>query len=279
MSDTLDKAATAATPTNAMLGHDAASTNQAPAKRRKIRKGTRSCWECIRRKTKCLFGSPEDLKCLSCQRRHTVCLSQDLPEDDVAERRSKRRLDSRIGRVEDFITNILTHNNGELTEDTLAASHNLPLKLPTSVSPFHAYRSSTISDVFPVEHTFDSGLHAVTSQDKSEATLYHLFAALPQQKDLHILLRESDRTTRYNHFRITQPQNKLTLDILGAPFEVAQLPPQDSHPVTVAKWMLTLAITLQTPCKDNLVDLIESPETIASRLVSSVADCVTSKAD
>ena len=51
------------------------------AKRRKVRKGTRSCWECKRRKMRCIFESlaGPDSNCQGCRRRGSTCISQDLP--------------------------------------------------------------------------------------------------------------------------------------------------------------------------------------------------------
>lgn len=47
------------------------------AKRRKMRKGTHSCWECRRRKVKCLLALPNDAVCINCSRRGTSCIGQD----------------------------------------------------------------------------------------------------------------------------------------------------------------------------------------------------------
>jgi hypothetical protein len=52
------------------------------AKRRKVRKGTRSCWECRRRKVKCIFTMPQDTKCTVCTRRHTTCIGQETLLDE-----------------------------------------------------------------------------------------------------------------------------------------------------------------------------------------------------
>ncbi|KAI0457023.1 hypothetical protein F5B21DRAFT_512888 [Xylaria acuta] len=49
------------------------------AKRRNIRRGTHSCWECKRRKVRCTFTSPSDAVCAECQRRGTSCLGQEMP--------------------------------------------------------------------------------------------------------------------------------------------------------------------------------------------------------
>src|ERR1700748_2340507 len=48
------------------------------SKRRRVRKGTHSCWECKRRKVKCRLASPEDTICIHCTRRGAQCISQEL---------------------------------------------------------------------------------------------------------------------------------------------------------------------------------------------------------
>ncbi|KAF2496440.1 hypothetical protein BU16DRAFT_437020, partial [Lophium mytilinum] len=48
-------------------------------KRRKVRKGTRSCWECKRRKMRCIFDT--EAICKGCRRRGSKCISQEFPED------------------------------------------------------------------------------------------------------------------------------------------------------------------------------------------------------
>jgi hypothetical protein len=54
---------------------------ESEAKRRRLRKGTRSCWECKRRKVRCTFASETDATCVTCTRRGTKCIAQDLPEE------------------------------------------------------------------------------------------------------------------------------------------------------------------------------------------------------
>jgi hypothetical protein len=56
-------------------------------KRRKLRKGTHSCWECKRRKMKCVLDprAVADGVCIGCRRRGTKCVGQEFPgpeEDD-----------------------------------------------------------------------------------------------------------------------------------------------------------------------------------------------------
>ncbi|KAI1826656.1 hypothetical protein F4861DRAFT_545700 [Xylaria intraflava] len=46
--------------------------------RRKIRKGTTSCWECKRRKQRCHFATHQSRVCVPCQRRGKACLTQEF---------------------------------------------------------------------------------------------------------------------------------------------------------------------------------------------------------
>ncbi|KAI0512623.1 hypothetical protein F5B22DRAFT_299138 [Xylaria bambusicola] len=77
---------------------------QPEAKRRKIRKGTRSCWECKRRKNRCTWSQTEDI-CDGCHRRGTQCIGQEFPEERVvSEKRGVSKPDdSRILRLEALV--------------------------------------------------------------------------------------------------------------------------------------------------------------------------------
>ena len=64
----------------AVPSHDAYA--QSEAKRRRLRKGTHSCWECKRRKMKCVFDplANATTTCNGCRRRGSQCVSQEFPE-------------------------------------------------------------------------------------------------------------------------------------------------------------------------------------------------------
>jgi hypothetical protein len=50
-------------------------------KRRKVRKGTHSCWECKRRKMKCIFDPRiSSTSCNGCRRRGSPCIGQEFSE-------------------------------------------------------------------------------------------------------------------------------------------------------------------------------------------------------
>lgn len=80
--------------------------SEVSAKRRKIRKGTRSCWECKRRKIRCTFDQDADAVCDGCQRRGTTCLSQEFPEDQPHGGGRAREMD-RIVRVEALVEQLV----------------------------------------------------------------------------------------------------------------------------------------------------------------------------
>lgn len=106
---------------------------------------------------------------------------------------------------------------------------------------------------------------------------HQLFAAIPAEKDLQILLKESARTSRYNDLINTQRHTKETLENLAKPFSEPAIPRRDAHPVIWAKFMLTLAITLQIPHTEKFLGLSEPHNTIMHRLVKAATTCVTTK--
>jgi hypothetical protein len=59
------------------------NNNALETKSKKPRKGTQSCWECKRRKMRCAFASPSDTICVACERRGTLCVSQEVAEKEL----------------------------------------------------------------------------------------------------------------------------------------------------------------------------------------------------
>lgn len=86
------------------------------------RKGTRSCWECKRRKARCVMPAPPSMMppsspraeraCEACRVRGTQCVPQHLPDPG----RSIGRSADRLGRVEEMLQKILrgeSENGGD----------------------------------------------------------------------------------------------------------------------------------------------------------------------
>jgi hypothetical protein len=78
----------------------------ASPKRRRIRKGTFSCWECKHRKTRCEFKQSRSV-CISCRQRGLACISQEF---DAAS--SNTQVERRIVHVEGLVDQLVTQKNG-----------------------------------------------------------------------------------------------------------------------------------------------------------------------
>lgn len=110
----------------------------------------------------------------------------------------------------------------------------------------------------------------------------HLLAALPAAEDVRILHRESARPSRYTLLINTQSHSRQTLETLSAPYPTPtdSLPLRhDSHPVLLARLMLTFAITLQSPAGAEARGLSEPPDVIMRRLAGVAKTWVTTKED
>lgn len=77
------------------------------AKRRKVRKGTRSCWECRQRKMKCTFNQPTDNMCIRCHRRGIKCVSQEYPKEITSSLEQNLHMGDRMARVEKLLDKLL----------------------------------------------------------------------------------------------------------------------------------------------------------------------------
>ncbi|KAL2018243.1 hypothetical protein VTK56DRAFT_1150 [Thermocarpiscus australiensis] len=263
------------------------------AKRRKLRKGTRSCWECKRRKIRCMFASPGDATCIGCQHRRVPCVPQEVPEDPTPVKKDNRRLGERIARVENIMKDFLAskHAVGETSQtDEREMRRDLSSLASSDASRHHSYESSTRTPPESLrESTPNSSLRTpdsqyvsrdsqgLSDQVETETARHHLFAALPAREDVKILLRESSRPSRYTHLINTQPHSRLILETLAAPYPTAELPRPDIHPVLLARLMLTFAITLQSPSGERAQGLSEPPGVLMRRLVTAARTWVTTK--
>ncbi|KAL2132325.1 hypothetical protein VTI74DRAFT_3929 [Chaetomium olivicolor] len=251
-------------------------------KRRKLRKGTRSCWECKRRKIRYMFASPGDVVCIGCQHRRIPCVPQEMPETASPVKKDNRRLDERIARIEDFIKDFLASGQTD-RRSSLASSGASRHYLHGSSfrTPPERFRECTPNPplLTPGSQNVSGYSQGVSDQVETETARHHLFAALPTGEDVKILLRESARPSRYTHLINTQPHSRLTLETLAAPYPIADSEPPrpDVHPVILARLMLTFAITLQSPSGEEVHSLSEPPAVLMRRLVGAARIRVTTK--
>lgn len=109
------------------VNHSSATENTSnmPFKKRKLRKGTQSCWECKRRKIRCTFAAPTDATCDGCKSRQTRCISQEFP-DEAATRKGANRLN----RIESLVEELIQRDSS----DTLRPKPDeITVRNPTTV--------------------------------------------------------------------------------------------------------------------------------------------------
>jgi hypothetical protein len=75
-------------------------------KRRKVRKGTQSCWECRQRKVRCIFAATTNTICENCRRRGTACNSQEYSDEPMLSAGS-HQVGTRLGRVEQLVEHLV----------------------------------------------------------------------------------------------------------------------------------------------------------------------------
>lgn len=158
--------------------HENDAQSEADSKRRKIRKGTRSCWDCKRRKMKCLFeGSPtstESVICIGCKKRGSKCVSQefDIPDElpsplkrPKGHRQTKWGDDhERVIRVEALLEQLVKKSGDDRTSATSEEGWKVPGN-PTDSSSSNCLNSQKLSDVgilFSVWEEFDATAHSLT---------------------------------------------------------------------------------------------------------------------
>ncbi|THC92573.1 hypothetical protein EYZ11_007936 [Aspergillus tanneri] len=259
-------------------------------KRRKIRKGTSSCWECKRRKIRCTFGPTLDNICVGCQRRGTRCLSQEFPEEACPPRDRFGRIEARI----DQLAQTVSAGSSTNTNRTSLSSRGerpptfglarIPSRSSREVESAGDLASAEPSvDGFPLEeggipqdsnfpdpgsHYPDTAKHAKLSQA--------LHAALPSPEDLEIMLKAGAHVSIYFHQVMMAPYSDVErdgLDLLGTAW-----PDPDTHPVLLAKYIFLLAITLQyvdPESYEQINRMSEPPRVIMTRLANTAIDRVT----
>ncbi|KAJ0160997.1 hypothetical protein CTA2_6960 [Colletotrichum tanaceti] len=79
--------------------------DERPSKKRKVRKGTRSCWQCRKRKIRCEFTSIEEQTCDGCKSRGTTCVSQEFADNEPSGP-PERGLAQRLGRLEELMVKL-----------------------------------------------------------------------------------------------------------------------------------------------------------------------------
>ncbi|KAK8104559.1 uncharacterized protein PG998_011592 [Apiospora kogelbergensis] len=227
------------------------------AKRRKTRKGTRSCWACKRRKEKCVFNQTiptQDASCLGCQRRGTRCISQDSPEDPMLPPDGARQMGDRLVKVENIVQQLL---NRVRDEDVSPTSHGKQHRTGDILTPAlttSTHVSTVVSDISsprsngPRRLTDPSAAYVECRHSRRETRLSTLSQclhnALPTPEDSDVIVKASYRGFYMFNKAVTISYENLSRQAGSDWVEIARPEPRD-HPVLIARYMLQLTHLLQ----------------------------------
>nr|QCF41211.1 CcxT [Bipolaris sorokiniana] len=217
-------------------------------KRRKLRKGTHSCWACKRRKEKCVPCADDSTICLGCRKRNTACIAQDQPEETT-----DHFLPATI------TTGIAAANPGTAPATDVTAPP--PLRAPLASYSHLSCRIPSMAEISKTLHD-----------------------ALPSPEECDIIYRASSRhSAMLNGSTLTMPYTWLDPNDPNGPTSSGSLPAPasvDSHPVLLARHILNIVTLLQDlhpNIHHELAGLHEPPRVMAERLAELAIRLVTSQ--
>ncbi|KAK4696757.1 hypothetical protein P7C71_g1220, partial [Lecanoromycetidae sp. Uapishka_2] len=255
------------------------------SRRRKIRKGTQSCWECRRRKVRCIFAATTDAICENCRRRRTACNSQEHTDEPIRSAGSNQ-VEVRLGRVEELIEHLINsagtaHNLNsppqDLWEDHL--THLEPRALISSTSESTLPRPPL---KLPSPATTTSQVQSRRAAGKYEELSHTLIMAWPSQHDIDLICTLPVGLSAHLHSGLCTPYSSSMHWDPPSPREMLQLPPSGSHPVLIARKLLVLGTFLQgihPSYIENLADRGAVFRDIMSRVVDTAIRLVTTNED
>ncbi|KAH9906563.1 hypothetical protein F4778DRAFT_801825 [Xylariomycetidae sp. FL2044] len=245
-------------------------------RRRKIRKGTQSCWECKRRKIRCTFVAPTEAICDGCRSRRVHCVSQEFHDEQQPS--AARRTSNRLDRMESAVAQLVSRNHGNARD----ALDHVEEAGPLQVSRVNA--SSTI-----ISNPPRVGLHIQTQGVcHAEETTIALLKALPRKQDFDIIFSASAVSVSilFQGIVCIPYSRYVSTQLLLPPERILKLPPPGSHPVLTARALLLLGLLLQGvawSAAQKLASLgldhravMERAVNAASKLVNNDNELVTS---
>ncbi|KAL5354232.1 hypothetical protein ACLOAV_000319 [Pseudogymnoascus australis] len=274
------------------------------AKRRRVRKGTHSCWTCKRRKVRCTFASSTDATCIICRRRGTKCISQDLPEGTSQNEDSA----GRIVRVEALLNQLAkkVDDNSTAKEQYGAQSGSKDGRRPQPTAyTFTASTPGSRSEQTPfvpphygtAQESENGGVsayhsspefhtpHSQTPQPakasppnagKYEKVSRALLAKFPSQEDLDILVKVGSGITVFCHQVNVKLRSQLVREGLQDEGKIVEVRSPRTHPVLLAKQMLIFSsMLLHLPPNEYIPGLSEHHRVIMERLADAAISGVT----
>ena len=234
-------------------------------KKRRVRKGTQSCWQCKHRKVRCTFAAPSRTTCDECRRRGTTCVSQEFHDEPS----SSAKVEDRLNRMEATLDRLA--RNPRLDGSDKEASTNRSSSVTVASDDY----SKPGQQAAPFSAT-----PARIIQDWELDPARQLIAAWPNEHDLRLITGLSKSGWEQLELWTCSPYAGKT-----APFpqDLLRLPPPGSHPVLIAKKLLLLASFLQGIRAYDPQDAgelaLDRRDAIMSCAVDTVRDWVTQNDD
>lgn len=288
------------------MDHDEHDMLESETKRKRLRKGTHSCWSCKRRKVRCAFASETDITCIACRRRDTKCISQELPE----ELNHTEESSDRINRVEALLNQLVKQvdpssaaKDKDGAQSTSEDGRTLRPAAPTPVSdsdpcpllslnvPLQERPSRGDKDVnssvhystplrTPASQTSTTTTAAPRNAGKYEKVSQGLLAALPSHEDIDILLeRGCGARVSFCHQVNVRVLSQVDRDGQDE-IKLSEICNPRTHPVLLAKQMLLLSLTLlRLAPHEHIHGLAEHHHIIMERLADATISLVTTCED
>ncbi|TDZ13952.1 Dehydrocurvularin biosynthesis regulator [Colletotrichum spinosum] len=265
-------------------------------KKRKVRKGTKSCWECKRRKIRCEFSSQSDDVCVGCQRRGTSCLTQEYDDanNDPQTLDKHKDMEEKLRRAEGLIDRMMeaaahltpstappshtptTPATSAASRGSQAVNHWISPSAPASTTSFPSIQvfDSTLSDegCFMADNVESTPLPSVGAE--SGRLCQQLYAVLPPQHDADVILRAGCTASFLQFF--TLPYKEIFAGNLRPASSMSAIPNPPSHPILLARTLLYLAHGLQHLHSSDACQLsLDDPPGVIMKRYFDAASLVT----
>jgi hypothetical protein len=264
------------------------------AKRRKVRKGTQSCWECRRRKVRCIFSARTNSACDDCTRRKTTCVSQECFEPlSPLSPHGTAQLDVRLNRVEELVRQLShPHRSGPSnlvgpSPHVVANDTDVTVSISSDQNTSQADSNDILSDqtkpqkLGPI-HSFDSvgRKHSQRTADEFRELKCEMIAVWPSQADLDLICALSIGLSSHLHCGMCRPPRKSLGGETPSIVDLLRLPPMEAHPVLFARKLLVLGTFLQGAVPSSVKAMEKQgfqPRQIMDRVVDTAIKFVTTR--
>ncbi|ETR96849.1 hypothetical protein M419DRAFT_93160 [Trichoderma reesei RUT C-30] len=233
---------------------------------RKVRKGTRSCWECKRRKIRCSFKPGNPATCAWCISHNLVCVSQRF-RDEASDASRNQSMEERMTRMEDLLGRVLERLEAANTRSPHTIEEEAHGRLETAETAIGIDVVNTNSTVSNPSST--SAFMSEISGQKASATPTATTATDIDQSIVHSNTTMWPKLTRVSHLLLEMMPPRCTIELLDSQsspwicqllrplpslkhlnkFSLLKMMPLESstpsHPTFIARALMCIVICLQ----------------------------------